>query len=427
MKLKLLSLMTTVSLSLSATANYSKAVNTNNLLNEKLANAIVETQDEAKNFMISGTSLSQALSILANGSAGHTKSELESYLETSIEELNSENKSLMKSLNFTAKQKKEAQARNKYSNPAIIATNNSIWRTSGLKNGPYRFNPEFIQAADEYYSAEHKVIDFVQADSADKMNEWANVKTNGLIKEIIDHDTVKDMLWVIMNATYLEASWAKRFYVLSANAPVFHGIDSEIKDVEMMSSNQYVGHLALEDSSELVSIKLNSDEANTDLAFVAYIPAVGKSFEQSQKDFFSVQMQKENFTKLASNNNLTKANITMPKFSFDYSVELEADKEITKALGLNNLFQNNTDLSLMGTQDSVRSKVSLIKQTTKVELDERGIKAAAVTIIGGVRTTSIDRTPTKTIVLDRPFMFAIVDRATQTVLFSGSLVDPSKK
>jgi serine protease inhibitor len=78
----------------------------------------------------------------------------------------------------------------------------------------------------------------------------------------------------------------------------------------------------------------------------------------------------------------------------------------------------------MQTPGSEESKVGLIRQNSRIELDEKGVKAAAVTIIGGVRTTSIGPQATVNFVVNRPFHFAIVEKNSSTVLFAGTVVEP---
>ena len=69
--------------------------------------------------------------------------------------------------------------------------------------------------------------------------------------------------------------------------------------------------------------------------------------------------------------------------------------------------------------------VEIIKQDTRIELDEKGVKAAAVTLIGGIWATSVGPVlPQRTITVDRPFAWTIVELRSQAVLFSGVLVTP---
>lgn len=98
---------------------------------------------------------------------------------------------------------------------------------------------------------------------------------------------------------------------------------------------------------------------------------------------------------------------------------------LTKAMGLDYLFSDRADFAAMATRESAPSKVGLIKQETRIELDEKGVKAAAVTLIGGIERTSINvDVPEFDMVIDRPFVFAIADKATGTLLFVGTVVNP---
>jgi serpin B len=63
--------------------------------------------------------------------------------------------------------------------------------------------------------------------------------------------------------------------------------------------------------------------------------------------------------------------------------------------------------------------VSFVKQNTFVEVNEEGTEAAAVTTIGIIRTSV--PTPFQ---VNRPFVFAIRERTTNTLLFIGQVTDP---
>ena len=76
--------------------------------------------------------------------------------------------------------------------------------------------------------------------------------------------------------------------------------------------------------------------------------------------------------------------------------------------------------------DVTDTKVGLIQQDTRIELDEKGVKAAAVTIIAGViKSTSVRKFDPRHIVIDRPFVWSIVELQTQTTIFNGVVANPN--
>lgn len=61
-----------------------------------------------------------------------------------------------------------------------------------------------------------------------------------------------------------------------------------------------------------------------------------------------------------------------------------------------------------------------------VVVDEEGTEAAAVTAVVMMRTAMpmVEEDPPVRVVLDRPFLFGVIDDATGTPMFTGSVVDP---
>ncbi len=59
--------------------------------------------------------------------------------------------------------------------------------------------------------------------------------------------------------------------------------------------------------------------------------------------------------------------LTMPKFTFEYGVEMKEDGKVTKGMGLNFLYKNSANFDEMDGAGSPQSKVGIIKQNTKIE------------------------------------------------------------
>ena len=108
--------------------------------------------------------------------------------------------------------------------------------------------------------------------------------------------------------------------------------------------------------------------------------------------------------------------VSMPKFTFGYDVTLN-DPLI--AMGMPDAFNDRlADLSRISDADLY---VDFVNQNTYVDVNEEGTEAAAVTSVG-IAT----RSGPPSITIDKPFIFAIRERTTNTLLFIGKVTDPTK-
>ena len=83
-------------------------------------------------------------------------------------------------------------------------------------------------------------------------------------------------------------------------------------------------------------------------------------------------------------------------------------------------FSSDADLAGIATEEL--EILDVIHQAV-VAVDEKGTEAAAATaVVGGV--TSAMEPPKHSITLDRPFLFAIQDDTTGTILFLGHVEKP---
>jgi serpin B len=110
-----------------------------------------------------------------------------------------------------------------------------------------------------------------------------------------------------------------------------------------------------------------------------------------------------------------EAEIIMPKFKFEYEKFLN---DQLKALGMLDAFNPGVaDLSGIADADIY---VDFVKQNTFVDVNEEGTEAAAVTTIG---IKEVSMPPSFTV--DKPFIFAIRERMTNTLLFIGKVEMPA--
>ena len=108
--------------------------------------------------------------------------------------------------------------------------------------------------------------------------------------------------------------------------------------------------------------------------------------------------------------------VEMPKFSFEYEISL---KDVLTSLGMGVAFTGAADFSKINPSGGLF--ISKVKHKTFVQVDEEGTEAAAATSVEMELISAPGR-----FVIDRPFLFAIRERISGTILFMGRMVDPTQ-
>ena len=106
--------------------------------------------------------------------------------------------------------------------------------------------------------------------------------------------------------------------------------------------------------------------------------------------------------------------LKLPKFSSEYSITLNST---LKQLGMTDAFSPAADFTRLSDR---RAYISRVLQKCKIEVDEKGTEAAAVTVVE-MRTTSTAPRPTPTAVFhaNRPFIYIITENTTGSIYFIG--------
>jgi len=114
-------------------------------------------------------------------------------------------------------------------------------------------------------------------------------------------------------------------------------------------------------------------------------------------------------------NEISPLDVALPKLELKYETLLN---DALTALGMGIAFDDQrADFSRLTT--AAQAYLEFVKQNTFVKMDEKGTEAAAVTTVG-VGVTSLP----PSLVVDRPYLFAIRERLSGTILFLGAIGDP---
>jgi serine protease inhibitor len=128
-----------------------------------------------------------------------------------------------------------------------------------------------------------------------------------------------------------------------------------------------------------------------------------------------------------------KTNVFLPKFKLETKYEMN---DTLKAMGMARAFTDprspkGADFTGMCASKDPRHRLYITKVIHKafVEVNEKGTEAAAATavIMSGVRSAPMSRPFTPTFQADRPFLFVIRDKQTNSILFMGRINNPLGK
>ena len=341
--------------------------------------------------LISPLSLSLALSMTANGAAGTTAEDM------------------LSTLGFAGKDK---DVMNNYYQKMIeglldadpkttFEVANSIWADEkiGVKKS-------FTDVTKKYFASEVYPADFKTQATVNQINKWCSDKTHGKIPTIMDKPD-PNLVMALINALYFKGTWAFDFNDKTKKED-FATLGGGKTKVDMMSANEKLLY-AEYDGFSMVQLPYGNGAFCMDVI----LPAKNEDFNAAVARFDA-----DTFQRLVSNRSNAVVNLKLPKFTFDYSVTLN---EALKALGMQKAFSNLADFSEMA---ETSLKISLVKQKTFIDVNEKGTEAAAVTFVG-MMATSVGPAPEPRRVdffADRPFLFVIRENSTGAILFIGQKV-----
>ena len=277
---------------------------------------------------------------------------------------------------------------------------NSVWAREG-----YPFEPSFSDTVGHYFDATTRTLDFGDAASAAVINDWVAEATDGRIDEILDRITAQQVMFLI-NAIYFNGDWARPFDPRNTGRGAFTRRDGTVAQVDMMSEPK-VSQLFAELSDGTKALELTYGGEAFSMVFVLPAEAVdafalAATLDRAQWDAW-----------LEAVDTVGEVTVRMPKYELEYERTMNDD---LSALGMPSAFAPGAaDFSRLASG----VHVDFVKQKTFLKVDEVGTEAAAVTVV------AIAESLGPHIFLDRPFLFAIRERLTGTIVFIGVIGDPS--
>lgn len=334
-------------------------------------------KNQGENVLLSPLSVASALAMTANGAAGKTAEEMLTVLgSASIDTLNSQMGDFLKNLPSDKTELKVA---------------NSIWFGSGLG-----VKESFLQSNVNYYNAEVFESAF-NAKTVQDINAWVQKKTDGMIEELVDELDATAVMHLI-NAVAFDGEWEEAYAENKIRNGTFYALDGTKQNARMMGSAE---DYWLESKNACGFLK---DYAGGEYRFAALLPDRGVDIY----DYVQGLTAQDLHTTL-QNAEKTEVTAVMPKFRCEFDIELS---DALSAMGMPSAF-GAADFSNMA---NTPLAIDRVQHKTFIEVCESGTRAAAATDVTLKYSSDIE---VKTVTLEHPFVYFILDAETNLPIFMG--------
>ena len=328
----------------------------------------VAADDERPNLILSPLSASMALGMTLNGAEGATFDAMRDALALdgmSQDEINTSFRSLIDLLVTL--------------DPDVdVSIANAVWANEDVE-----FHQAFFDALQSSFDAAVESSDFTDPATLEAINGWASQHTNGKIPKILD-ELDPALVMLLLNALWFDGSWTTEFDPADTERAPFTRPDGSTVDVDLMRIADV--EYGLGGGSDWSAVEL---------------PYGGRAWSM--------------VVVMNSLSPVTVDGLWLPKFTLTYDAFLNRPLE---RMGMEPAFVPGADFSRMSPIGQSLC-IDFVRQKTFIEVDEVGTRAAAVTVVG-VRPTSF-----LGIRVDRPFVFALRERLSGTILFVGLVEDPT--
>lgn len=343
-------------------------------------------QKEENSLLAPYTTL-MALGMLENGAAGQTLDEIQNFLGGySLSEINGAFAALSNKLNGYTK--------------LTCSSKNSIWLKRFEAFAPREY---FLKVNATYYGADLFMADFSRDNTLNKMNEWMKAATDGKVVRPIKHIDDKTAIYLLSSLNF-KGDWLNAYKSNDVLGGDFLLANGEKQNVKYLYSKE--NYLTSDKAEGFIK-----SYADNKCSFIAIRPTDGTSIYDYVKNLDS-----ESFKKIIHSKSTQKAIVAIPKFTYESDIDLSMS---LKNLGVATCFDEaNADFSKVF-DEGKNLYLSKILQQNYIQIDEKGTSSAAKNTSEVNEVTAIEEETEKSIILNSPFLYAVIDNETKLPVVIG--------
>lgn len=278
---------------------------------------------------------------------------------------------------------------------------NGVWANEGVP-----FHDAFLQAVEANFRARIESRSFADSETLDEINNWVAEHTDGMIDSILD-GLDPALVMLLVNAVYFEGAWTTEFDTADTRRTPFQREDGSVVDVDMMSVQNIELLRARGDDYSAIEVPYGNEM----FAMVLVLPDAGIR----ARDWLAM-LDAEAWRALIERLAPDRLNlVSLPKFTLSFDVYLNS---ALQAMSMDPAFMPGADFTRMSPLGQ-QMCIDYVRQKARIEVDERGTRAAAATSVG-IGVVSFNG-----FIADRPFVLMIRERTSNSVLFVGLVGDPT--
>lgn len=342
----------------------------------KNANALAE---RGENIVVSPYSAGVALSMLAEGAEGETRTEFNNALNGCI---------------FKA----EDLGNN---DTLTVKSANSVW-----VDNDFSIRNSYVSLLQKDFDAFITALSFADPATVQAINNWCAENTNGKIDEIIDRLSPGAVM-VLVNALYFNAPWEDEFSPNLTKEADFHGVTKNSK-VQMMSRSARMNYAEYY-GCQMVELPY----AGGRYSMIVILPPAGMDADAM------MQYIGESIYDMAMGMfQPRQVRFKMPKAKIETSLILN---QALKNMGVRSAFTPAADFKGIAAMGPL--VLDQVKQKCYIDISEKGTEAAAVTSAQIRLTSARPEAEPVEMTVDRPYLFIITDKTNDNILFAGKIVN----
>lgn len=332
-----------------------------------------------ENVAVSPYSAAVALSMLAEGAEGQTRTEFDNALGGVL-------------------YKAEDLGGN---DTVVVKSANSVWIDDN-------FSPRnrYVNLLERDFDAFLDVENFADPATITAINNWCSEHTNGKIPEIIDRLDPGNVM-VLINALYFNAPWEVEFDPALTREQTFNGLTKK-SQVKMMNNKGYYMYAEYQ-GFQMIQLPY----LGLEYAMYVVLPPEGADINK-----LLTKMDASAYAAAMDMLSQQEVRITLPKFKVETSMLLNKPLQ---DMGIKTAFTSAADFS--GIAEMGPLVLDLVKQKCYIDVSEKGTEAAAVTLAQIRLTSARPVVQTPVMKVDRPFFFVIADGENKKILFAGKIVN----